>query len=148
MKIQRRVIACATGIVLAGFMTLSPMQVPAQTVTDPGETVDDLITGIEETADAGSVPAGFRLQQNYPNPFNPSTTIRYVLPEAARVRLTVYNILGQQVKVLADGIEGQGLHSIMWNGRNEGGSPAASGIYIYRLKAGSFVQSRKMALFK
>lgn len=88
------------------------------------------------------------LAQNYPNPFNPVTTIRYEIGEAARVTLRIYNALGQQVRTLVDGVRQTGRHSIQWDGMNDAGHTVASGIYIYRLEAGSFVKSRKMVLLK
>jgi len=87
--------------------------------------------------------AGFALNQNYPNPFNPSTSISFALPEMSDVKLTVYNILGQQVAVLTQGIYSAGMHTINFNSAN-----LASGTYIYRLEAGNFVQVRKMLLLK
>ena len=90
-----------------------------------------------------SVPSGFSLAQNYPNPFNPTTTISFTLPEAGEVTLEVYNILGQRVTVLADGFFGAGTHQVTWDASN-----VSSGVYFYRLVAGSFSESRKMLLMK
>jgi hypothetical protein len=89
------------------------------------------------------VPAEFALEQNFPNPFNPSTTIRYALPEAAQVRLEVYTVTGQRVAVLASGEQNAGWHTATFDG-----SRLASGVYIYRLEAGGFVQTRKLMLIK
>jgi hypothetical protein len=94
------------------------------------------------------LPQAFGLDQNYPNPFNPATTIRYALPEAANVRLVVYNLLGQAVKVLMNTSQGPGHYAVVWDGRDEVGRPAATGVYIYRLQAGAFVQTRKMLFAK
>ena len=96
-------------------------------------------------------PKKFELSQNYPNPFNPTTTIRFSLPDASLnpsqggtlVKLTVYNVLGQQVAVLVNDILEAGVHTINFNA-----SELNSGIYIYKLEAGSFVQTRKMTLIK
>jgi DNA-binding NtrC family response regulator len=85
---------------------------------------------------------------NYPNPFNPSTTIRYALPEASKVSLVVYNLLGQQVRTLVSGSQSAGYHSVVWDGRDAAGRMAATGVYIYRLQAGGFVQVRKMLFAK
>jgi len=95
-----------------------------------------------------ALPTAFGLDLNYPNPFNPSTTIRYALPEAASVSLVVYNILGQQVRTLVNGAQGPGVHSAVWDGRDEAGRMAATGVYIYRLQAGAFVQVKKMLFAK
>ena len=96
-------------------------------------------------------PKKFELSQNYPNPFNPSTTIRFSLPEASLnpsqggtlVKLTVYNILGQQVAVLVNDLLESGVHTINFNA-----SELNSGMYIYKIEAGNFVQTRKMTLIK
>jgi hypothetical protein len=81
-------------------------------------------------------PRRFVLEQNYPNPFNPATTIRYQLPERSRVRLSIYNTLGQLVSVLVDGsVEEGGEKSVTWNPANAGGAALASGVYYCRLEA-------------
>ncbi len=95
------------------------------------------------TAAASSVPSSFELTQNYPNPFNPTTTISFTLPAAGEVTLEVFNVLGQQVAVLADGHFGAGAHSVTWNA-----SSVSSGVYLYRLQAGEFTETRKMLLVK
>jgi uncharacterized protein (TIGR02145 family) len=89
------------------------------------------------------LPQEVTLSQNFPNPFNPSTTIRYALPEAAQVRLEVYTMAGQRVAVLASGEQRAGWHTVSFDG-----SSLASGVYIYRLQAGGFVQTRKLILIK
>ncbi len=94
------------------------------------------------------LPLTFELGQNYPNPFNMSTRIRFSLPVGTDVRLIVYNILGQKVVTLADRRFTRGRYVIRWDGRNEQNMPLSSGVYIYRLTAGNFVQSRKMVLVK
>ncbi len=102
-----------------------------------------------EIAKNGSeLPADFALEQNYPNPFNPETQIEFSLPTPSQVELAIYNVLGQQVKVLAAGELPAGTHSLTWNGTDEGNRAVASGIYLYRLQAGTNVFSRKMMLLK
>ncbi len=91
----------------------------------------------------GQMPGTFVLDQNYPNPFNPSTTIRYVLPRAARVRLSVHDNLGREIARLADGPEASGERSHEWNGANH-----ASGVYFYRLTVDGSQIVRKMLLMK
>ncbi|UCE18793.1 MAG: right-handed parallel beta-helix repeat-containing protein [Gemmatimonadota bacterium] len=100
------------------------------------------VEGDEEISDH-LIPTEFYLSQNYPNPFNPVTTIEYALPEAAQVRIKVYNIIGQVVKVLINSSQPAGFHSIQWNT-----SGLASGVYFYRLEAGQFVATKKMLLLK
>ncbi len=92
---------------------------------------------------AGILPSAFSLSQNYPNPFNPTTRIEFTLPVESYVRLTVYNVLGEEVSVLADGVETAGLKSVTFDA---GGLP--SGIYTYRLIAGDFSGTGRMLLLK
>lgn len=92
---------------------------------------------------SNAVPSRFALQQNYPNPFNPATTIEFALPEASVVRLDVYNILGQKVAGLIDGVMQVGVHSIRFDA-----SSMPSGVYFYKLQTGTFVQTRKMTILK
>ena len=89
------------------------------------------------------LPLEFGLRQNYPNPFNPSTSIEYTLPDASNVRLEVFNILGQRVAILIDARQDAGHHSYTWHA---GQRP--SGIYFYRITAGSDQKTRKMVLLK
>jgi pimeloyl-ACP methyl ester carboxylesterase len=91
----------------------------------------------------GTLPDQFELYQNHPNPFNASTTISFALPEAAQVRLEVFNIVGQQVGVLFEGPLGPGEHGVSWDF-----STVGSGVYFYRLQAGAFVSTRKMMMLK
>jgi len=97
---------------------------------------------------AGIVPKQYQLYDNYPNPFNPSTTIKYDLPEAAEVRIEVFNVLGQRVATLVDGWEQAGQHQLIWDSKDDAGQPVASGMYFYRLTTGKFTDSRKMMLLK
>jgi len=92
------------------------------------------------------MPEGFQLLQNYPNPFNPQTEIAYSLPEESYVKLTIYNILGQKVKVLVDEYQSAGTRKVIWDGRDESGESVASGIYLYKLQAEGLVQTKKMIL--
>lgn len=88
-------------------------------------------------------PDDYNLDQNYPNPFNPSTSIKFSLPEGAQVKLTVYDLLGNEVKTLVDEYKPAGNYSVKFNG-----SELTSGIYIYRMQAGDFVSTKRMALIK
>lgn len=88
------------------------------------------------------------LEQNYPNPFNPSTTIAYYLSGRAHVTLDVYDARGRLVARLVNGRDQIGSHDVEWDGRDSSGKAAASGVYFYRLRAGSLVQSKKMILIR
>jgi hypothetical protein len=94
-------------------------------------------------AGEGGVPTVFRLRQNYPNPFNPGTIIRYDLPQQSRVSIEVFNIKGQKVATLLNGVKPAGFHSIEWNASN-----FATGLYFYRITAGDFTSIKKMMLVK
>ena len=97
---------------------------------------------------SNTLPASFDLDQNYPNPFNPTTDISFSLPSAANVSLRVYNLLGQEVATVVDGDMGAGVHTVTWDGSNDGGAQVSSGIYFYRLVAGDYTATRKMMLLK
>jgi phosphodiesterase/alkaline phosphatase D-like protein len=98
------------------------------------------------------LPEAFALDRNFPNPFNPETTIRYAVPEAADVRLIVYNILGQEIVTLADERHVPGFYALRWNGKDQFGRGVASGVYLYRIQATAatetFTQVHKMLLLK
>lgn len=105
-----------------------------------------IFTDVEQTG--GEVPNEFTLHQAYPNPFNPTVNIKFQIARTSDVKLTVYNILGQQVNVLADKKLTAGSHTVTWNGTDSHGKQMSSGIYFYTLKAGSLKQTRKMVLAK
>ncbi len=113
--------------------------------------VSDGATSVEDSKEI--LPKSFTLEQNYPNPFNPATTINFSLPTSADVKLTVYNLLGETVRVLIDNQMSAGNHSVVWNADGNSGRKMSSGIYFYELKASSdngknFNQIRKMILIK
>jgi parallel beta-helix repeat protein len=90
----------------------------------------------------------FELAQNYPNPFNPSTAISFVIPQATQVTLKIYDVRGQLVKTLVDRMLADGRHQVIWHGDNASGQQVASGVYFYRMQAGSFSQSKTMLLVR
>ncbi len=90
----------------------------------------------------------FSLSNNYPNPFNPTTTIMYSLARRAQVELSIYNLLGQKVTTLVNETVPAGYHSAVWNGTDDSGNQVASGVYLYQLRAGDYVESKKMILLK
>jgi hypothetical protein len=95
------------------------------------------------------VPARFALRQNYPNPFNPITAISFEVPAGgASVRLAIYDVTGRLVRTLVKGRIDPGVHTVRWDGRNERGVTVATGVYFYRMQAGSFTQTRKMVLLR
>jgi len=95
-----------------------------------------------------TVPTNFSLSQNYPNPFNPTTEISFAMDQASEVSLTIFNMLGQKVKVLENASLEAGTHSYTWNGRDELGQSVATGVYLYTLTGGEKTITKKMALMK
>lgn len=90
----------------------------------------------------------FNLYQNYPNPFNPTTSLKFSLKNESKVKLIIYGILGNIINVLVDENRSAGSHTVYWNGKDLTGNRVASGIYLYRLEAGDYIQTKKMALMK
>lgn len=137
----------------AATFTLTQQQVDAasayfaevrSTCTDP----DPLVTIFDPPFDFGGVERTFALQGNEPNPFKSRTAIQFTLPETADVSLAVYDILGRRVATLADGSHAAGSYTAYWDGRSAAGEPLASGVYFYRLEAGSSVHVRRMTLVR
>jgi len=103
---------------------------------------------IEVISNEKMIPNEYALFQNYPNPFNPTTTIRYALPECKDVKIEIFNILGQKIYTFEFKNQSPGYHRVIWNGRNQNNCPVSSGLYIYRIKAGNFIASKKMLLIR
>jgi hypothetical protein len=118
-------------------------------VADIGLT--SVATGVQEKV---TMPSAYHLHANYPNPFNPSTMIVYDMPVAGVAMLRVYNVLGQEITTLVNGVAPAGRNTVVWNGTDRAGKGVASGVYLYRfsaLNAGgtvAFTQVRKMLLMK
>jgi hypothetical protein len=93
-------------------------------------------------------PLVFELQQNFPNPFNPTTTIEYALPKPVKVELRVFNILGQVVKTLVDEEKEAGYYQVVWDGKDQSGQSVSSGVYLYQIKAGEFIETKEMQFIK
>jgi len=137
----------STGLdVISGLFNVSAAGAHTLTISGSGAKVDWLqlikqysITGIKRS----EVPYGFALSQNYPNPFNPTTTINFSLGKPSKVKLTVYNILGQKVATLINSRMNGGAHTVQFDA-----SKLASGVYIYRFEAGDFKVNKKMLLLK
>ena len=107
------------------------------------------LTGIKQE---GTIINSFHLFQNYPNPFNPITEIEYRIPETKKylikTNLEIYDILGHKVKTLVDGFQKSGYYRVKWDGRDEKGNELTGGVFLYRLRAERFVQTKKMILIK
>jgi hypothetical protein len=102
-------------------------------------------TGVVEQ---GGIPTEFALGQNYPNPFNPSTDIRFALPNEEQVRITIYSVSGIELKTLVNARMSAGNYSVRWDGTNSTGEHVSSGVYLYRIQAGSFTAVKKMVMLK
>lgn len=117
--------------------------------TDPPQPIvilDHIIVGIDDNVAA--LPDGFELHQNYPNPFNPETQVSFTIPRTLTVSLKIYNMLGQEVRTLVSESKTAGTHTVSWNGTSNQGVKVASGVYVYTIRAGEFVQSKKMTFMK
>ena len=98
--------------------------------------------------DKDVIPLQYVLHQNYPNPFNPITTLRYDLPENSYVNVTVYDMLGREIRTLVNTTQDAGFKSVRWDATNNQGNPVSAGVYLYKIQAGEFVQTKKMVLLK
>ena len=106
--------------------------------------INDSVVAVDDNE-----PPPFRLHANVPNPFNPRTTISYDLPAAAQVSLKIYDLAGRRVKVLQEGVsEKPGRHDITWDGRDDSGRRVPAGVYLFRLEAGGYSETRRMVLVK
>ncbi len=112
-----------------------------------------LIIGTEEYARQNAegvplAPISYSLEQNYPNPFNPSTNIRFQLAKKTYVTLEVFDLLGRRIATLVDGERSPGTHSVEWYGLDDNNAPVSTGVYLYRLRTGDFVATRKLMLLR
>jgi hypothetical protein len=108
----------------------------------------DIGKASSEEVVVGGKPASFALYQNHPNPFNPVTVIGYRLPEAGHVELKVFNSNGQLVRTLVNEHKIAGTYSVRWDGTDETGREAGSGIYFYSMRSANFTETRKLVLMK
>jgi hypothetical protein len=111
-------------------------------------TMPGMVTSPDVDVTVERLPTSYALGQNQPNPFNPTTLIPYALPERTRVTLEVFDTAGRRVRLIADEDQEPGYLSYEWDGLNDAGAAVASGVYFYRLRAGSFSATRKMVLVR
>lgn len=114
----------------------------------PGNLSKEFASDDFETTSNQEPVTDYQLEQNYPNPFNPETEIRFALPEASQVVVSIFNVLGEKIRTLVNASYEAGYHSILWDGKDEYGDPVASGVYLYQLRAGEFSQVMKMSLVR
>lgn len=117
----------------------------ATQITAPADTSSTDTTSTDTTS---VLPTKVVLEQNYPNPFNPSTRIKYALPAPGAVSLKIYNIIGQEIRTLESGVKTEGNHVSVWDGTDNSGRVVPSGIYLYRLKIGKDIRTKKMIFLK
>ncbi|MGY8765212.1 MAG: T9SS type A sorting domain-containing protein [Fidelibacterota bacterium] len=109
----------------------------------------DYFTNNLETKDINKdILSRYRLSDNYPNPFNPITIISYGLPVQTGVTITIYDMMGRQVKSLINGLQTPGYKTIQWNATNDKNHPVSAGLYLYTIQAGDYSQTKKMVLLK
>jgi hypothetical protein len=135
----------------------STIQIAFHFTSDPGTSnissgwyIDDImidcVTAVSEISSEDGFARSFTLHPNFPNPFNPSTTILYELPRASEVEVAIFDLLGKRIRTLVRNRQQAGPHRLLWDGRDDNGASMPSGVYLYRLNAGKFVQTRKMML--
>jgi hypothetical protein len=135
-------------IVRQGSSPLNSVQIMKQATGFLDDFFPDstIIVSVDDKSLITGIPGSFRLLQNYPNPFNPTTTINYQLAGSGEVELTIYNLLGQQIRTLVNAKQPAGFYKIEWNGRDDAGREVASGVYVYQLKTEGIIQNLKMIL--
>jgi hypothetical protein len=138
-------------VMLSGFSVAQIRDDETNGISDRAQFLRDLIVftmaSLPQVTGAGPTLSN-SLGQNYPNPFNPQTTIAFSIAERANVRVAVYNVNGALVRTLANESRAAGAYALTWDGRDDGGRQVASGVYFYKLTAGSFTQTKKMVLLK
>ena len=138
-----------SAMISPGVTSVLRLEGEYEVVSAVASTVDHQSVRLSITSRGGTaLPADYALHQNYPNPFNPTTEISYHLPAPSEVRLEVFNLLGRWVTTLVDDHRDAGTHTITWHGTNSHGKPVSSGVYLYRLEAGAFSETKKMMLVK
>jgi flagellar hook assembly protein FlgD len=101
-----------------------------------------------QTVTLKALPTVYALSQNFPNPFNPTTTIGYSIPVSGHTSLAIYNLAGQKVRTLVNGMQAPSFYKVVWDGKNESGMTVATGTYFYKLVSGNYSKIVKMTLIK
>jgi len=119
-------------------------EIRGQVIASDFDSVTSILTGVKNVLGSNSIPVKYELYQNYPNPFNPTTVVRYNIPAGGLVSLKVYDVLGREVATLVNKFQQAGNYNVEFNYAKQ----LSSGIYLYRLNAGNFSQTKKMILLK
>ncbi|MCH7732068.1 MAG: T9SS type A sorting domain-containing protein, partial [Candidatus Marinimicrobia bacterium] len=138
ISVRARFTSSPTGT--AWFDNFSAMKMVVATPT--------VVVSVDDGNESYQIPTEYALAQNYPNPFNPQTIIEFAIPHTGWINLTIYNLLGQKVRTLANGIHEQGRYRIIWDGRNELDQSVSSGMYIYSLMTDKTRITKKMLLLR
>jgi hypothetical protein len=144
-----------TSMAIGGTATPQAMDLTYELVW-PGGGADGTINLVKTSSSTpflvvegeNSLPEAYSLQQNYPNPFNPRTTIRYDLKQGGFVTLTVYDMLGREIRKMVNEFQDPGQRLVQWDGTNAAGRPVSGGVYLYSIQAGQYQETRKMLLIK
>ena len=140
----------ALGLAVLSFLFLSPWAKTApdtpKTLT-PSSSISVTVVVVKGKSES-LLPEAFSLSHNYPNPFNSETVIKYALPEDCHVELTIYNVLGQKVKTLANQYQSAGYKVVHWDGNDEKGNQVASGVLFYKIKTPKYSETQKMVLLR
>ncbi len=129
-----------------GYLTIANNKLFIASITGDVYAFGKVPTDIDDIS--AELPTGFELSQNYPNPFNPTTEISFTIPTKTDLKLTIYNILGEEVRLLTDNLYLAGSHTVTWDGTNNLGKNVTSGIYLYSLETEQYKSSKKMILLK
>jgi hypothetical protein len=131
------------------FYTLPTVVVPGSVKIPVMAVSGKFIVGSTAVESRGELaPEHYSLGQNFPNPFNPSTRIAFQMPRREKAMLEIFNVLGQRIRTLVNEEMSPGLHEVMWDGLDDRGLQAAGGVYLYRMRAGSFVDYKRMAYMR
>ncbi len=139
-------LTASTGSFVLSFANLKPNII--HLVGSPVSSVNNELLASGNINNTVILPKKYHIYQNYPNPFNPTTTLTFDLPKPSTVDLIIYDITGRKIRTLISSAYPAGSHQIQWDGRDDTGNAVASGIYINRIEAGKYTQSRKMMLLK
>ncbi|MCP4703152.1 MAG: CSLREA domain-containing protein [candidate division Zixibacteria bacterium] len=137
-------------VIMTGVVDTS-LNIVSASITEPGTYAafaTDITTDIVDNENNNIIPDKFGLSQNYPNPFNPTTIIEFDLPAKSHISIEIFNILGQKLQTLLNTEKPAGIYSITWDGTDETGQNVSSGIYLYRIKTNTDVETKKMILLK
>ena len=142
-------VGCMFVVIVLGlfFGDVSARDVNTYEVTVCGTGYAMLSVALELT-DTFIIPNQYKLYQNYPNPFNPSTVLQYDVPELSQISLTLYDLSGREINQLVKETQQPGLKTVVWDGKDFMGNRMGAGIYIYQLKSGYYVESKKMIFVK